>query len=472
MQKPRTTSGLDLHLVLVGSGRRESLERALRDAVRSGRLAPGARLPSTRALARDLGVARNTVVEAYGLLAAEGWLTSRPGSATRVAAHAFAPRPEPAVAGPGARPVRFDLRPGAPDLASFPRRAWTNALQRALQEASPAALGYPPAQGLVELRRALADYLGRARGVDAAADRIVVCSGFAQGLEIACRLLGGTTVALEAFGHRRHREIVETATGMPAATLPVDDGGAVVGRLRETAAGAVLLTPAHQFPLGVPLAPERRMQVIEWAREAGGVVIEDDYDGEFRYDRRAVGALQALAPEHVIYAGTASKTLAPGLRLGWLVLPARLIGDVSAVREVIDGPSALDQLALAELLGNGGYDRHVRRCRLSYRQRHDRLVAAISGVPGARVRGVAAGLQALIDLPPGRTEAEVIASAAARGLTLNGLASFARDATPHAPALVAGYATPPAHAFSGAVARLVATLRDVASPTGGPRAGP
>ena len=331
-----TSAGLDLHLELSGTRRRAALETALREAVRSGRLAPGTTLPSSRALALDLGIARNTVAEAYGQLVAEGWLTARHGSGTWVAERAGPrSRQQRPVPGPAGRGPRYDLRPGAPDLASFPRPAWLAAARRALATAPARDLGYCDPRGLEVLRVAIADYVARARGVVTTPDRIVVCAGFAQGLELLCETLrasGARSLAVEAYGHSGHRRIAAGA-GLRLTTLPVDDHGADVAALASQVTGrgpqprAVLLTPAHQFPLGVALAPARRRQVADWATRTGGLVIEDDYDGEFRYDRQAVGALQSLAPDHVVYAGTASKSLVPGLRLGWLALPAGLTDD-------------------------------------------------------------------------------------------------------------------------------------------------
>ena len=323
-------SGADLHLELVGPRVRAGVETALRDAVRSGRLLPGTRLPASRVLAQDLGLARNTVADAYSQLVAEGWLASQQGSGTWVADRAA---PAPVQAGTGdpaaARRIHYDLRPGRPDVSMFPRTAWLAAARRALGAAPPDTLGYADPRGLPQLRTALAEYLSRARGVAVTADRIVVCAGFSQGLELLCEVLrarGAVTLATEVFGHALHRHIAG-AKGLRLQLLPVDGGGAVTGEL--AGADAALLTPAHQFPLGVPLEPSRRRQAVAWAASCGAVLIEDDYDGELRYDRPAVGAMQALAPEQVIYAGTASKSLAPGLRLGWLVLPAHLVRDVA-----------------------------------------------------------------------------------------------------------------------------------------------
>ncbi|HEY6746476.1 MAG TPA: PLP-dependent aminotransferase family protein [Mycobacteriales bacterium] len=455
-------TSVDLHLDLAPARGRPALERALRDAVRSGRLAPGTRLPSSRALAADLRVARNSVAETYGQLVAEGWLEARQGSGTRVASRVPVSPPAPVPTAPRRQP-RHSLRPGSPDLSSFPRTAWLAASRRALASAPAEALGYSDPRGRPELRRALADYLARARGVHADPGRIVVCGGFAQGLGLLCDVLragGARSLATEAWCQSGTRSIVADR-GLELSTVPVDESGARLDPSPEAGgADAVLLTPAHQFPLGGVLAAERRTAAVHWAVATGGLLIEDDYDGEFRYDRHPVGALQGLAPDRVVYAGTASKTLAPGLRLGWLVLPAPLLEPVVAAKVLADRQhGALDQLAMAAFVDSGGYDRHVRRRRLAYRGRRDRLVAALAEhAPRARVTGVAAGLHALVHLPPGRTEAEVVAAAARRGLALEPLGLYATGSATHPPALVVGYGTPPDHDFATAVNLLCAVL--------------
>ena len=458
-------SGLDLHVELTGPRVRASLETALRQAVQTGRLAAGTRLPASRTLAADLGVARNTVADVYGQLVAEGWLTARQGSGTRVAEHPAAE--PPAVAAPAAtvpdsgESPRYSLKAGLPDLSEFPRTAWLAAARKAVTAAPSSAFGYGDPRGQPELRAALAAYLARARGVRAATDQIVICSGFTQGLSLLGRVLAGSgagAVGVEAYGHRQHREVLEAA-GLCALPVPVDPLGAVIGQVPDCA--ALLLTPAHQFPLGVALAPPRRNQAVAWAARTGTLIIEDDYDGEFRYDRRAIGAMQALAPEHVIYAGTASKTLAPALRLGWLVVPRRMLADVLSAKERADRHgSSLDELTLAEFITSGGYDRHVRRSRLRYQRRRDRLLAALArALPDPQVTGVAAGMHALLHLPPGMGEAETVAAAAARGLTLDGMRDYRMPTVDYPDALVIGYGTPPAHAFTTAVARLCAVLQ-------------
>jgi len=482
-------SGRDLHLDLSGrSGRRVALERALREAVQSGRLAPGTSLPPSRALAGDLGIARNTVAEAYTQLVAEGWLTARQGSGTRVAARPTGATPPAPVsrasphhesAVPPARVGRstvdaggttapradavYDLRAGYPDVAAFPHAEWLAAARTALGRAPSAAYRYADPQGLPELRAALADYLGRTRGVRVTPDRVVVCAGFGQGLWALAAALhrrGARRAGVESHGLRLHRQILADA-GLRLVGLPVGAAGA---QLPGEDVDVVLLTPAHQFPLGIAL--EHRVDFVQWARAHDTVLVEDDYDGEFRYDRRPLGAMQALAPDHVVYGGTASKALAPAVGLAWLVPPEHLVAPVvEELSRVGARPAALNQLVLAEFLTSGRYDRHVRRSRLAYRRRRDRLVAALGGL---RVHGLPAGLHAVVDLPDGRTEEQTVAEARRRGLAVQGLAEFAL-APGHAPALVVGYATPPAHAFTSAVARLVATLSRSAGPAARPR---
>ncbi|HTX09000.1 MAG TPA: PLP-dependent aminotransferase family protein [Solirubrobacteraceae bacterium] len=483
MQRTWAISGVDLHLDLEGTRVRAALEAGLRDAVSSGRLVPGTRLPSSRGLAADLGIARNTVAEAYGQLVAEGWLTARQGSGTRVAARVDGSDADPGRSGdrghtarhlPGTNPAsvfageppeardRYDLRPGSPDVSAFPRSAWLRAARAALAQAPFAALDYSDPRGRPELRDALAAYLARARGVRTNPDRIVVCSGFTHGFALLCQVLregGARTLAIEEHG-LPSLPAAAAAAGLQARCLAIDEDGAVVDELGD--AGAVVLTPAHQFPLGMPLAPRRRAAVVEWATSGERLIIEDDYDGEFRYDRHPVGALQAHAPDRVVYAGTASKTLAPGLRLAWLVVPPALVEPLVAARMLAERHTGvIDQLTLAELIRSGAYDRHIRRFRLAYRRRRDRLVAQLHRrAPRARVSGIAAGLHALVDLPPGLVEDEVIARARDRGLAVSGLASFGHRRTRRREALVVGYAKPPEHAFTGAVARLTAVLAD------------
>ncbi|WP_250299486.1 PLP-dependent aminotransferase family protein [Streptomyces sp. NBC_01387] len=456
------TFGVDLHLELTGTGLRVGLTDALRKAVRTGRLTPGTRLPSSRTLATDLGIARNTVADAYAELVAEGWLTARQGSGTRVAARSVprAAAPPVTVRPPQPRHPAYSLLPGSPDLASFPRAEWLRAARKALTAAPHEAFGYGDPRGRPELRTVLADYLARARGVYADPDRIVVCSGFAHGLMLMGKVLRGRRVrevAVESYGLDLHRNLL-TDAGLRTPALPLDALGSQTGALRRE--GAVLLTAAHQFPLGVPLHPDRRSAAVDWARTTGGLILEDDYDGEFRYDRQPVGALQGLDPERVVYLGTASKSIAPGLRIGWLVLPGSLVADVVTAKGHSDWmTSALEQLTLAEFIASGAYDRHVRAMRLRYRRRRDQLVAALAErAPDIRVTGIAAGLHAVLELPPG-TEQSVVQAAAWQGLALGGLSPFRHpDAGEGRDGLVVGYGTPPDSAWTGALDALCRVL--------------
>ncbi|MET8078500.1 PLP-dependent aminotransferase family protein [Streptomyces sp. NPDC005303] len=475
--------GSDLHLELSAPGsKRAALIGALREAVRSGRLAPGTRLPPYRSLAADLSVARNTVADAYAELVAEGWLTARQGSGTHVAERARplgpavrpkAPAPHPRVRAPRHGPaIRHDLRQGTPDASAFPRTAWLASYRRAVQQAPNEVFGPGDPAGRPELRAALAGYLARARGVRTDPNRIVVCSGFAHALRLLFggrgRGRGGNNhagrqilrgpLAVEAYGLPFHRELL-AAEGVRTVPLPLDEHGARVDRLARER--AVLLTPAHQFPTGGPLHAERRAAVVDWARARGAVVLEDDYDGEFRYDRRPVGALQSLDPERVILIGSVSKSLSPAVRLGWMVLPERYVGGVLAAKGEREAwASVLDQLALADLIVSGAYDRHVRRMRQRYRGRRDRLVAALAErAPHVEVSGVAAGLHAVLRLPPD-TERSVVRAAVRQGVGLDGLAEFRHPDSdmPAHEGLVVGYATPSEHAYGAALEALCGAL--------------
>jgi GntR family transcriptional regulator/MocR family aminotransferase len=426
-----------------GVPRRRALEQSLRSAIRDGRLPAGARLPSTRALALDLGLARGTVVECYAQLEAEGYLESRRGAGTWIAE---VPIGRPDIAPPAAAPPppRFSFHPGLPDLTAFPHAAWAAALRRGLRAASAASLGYGDPRGRLELRTALADYLARVRGVIADPELIVVCAGFRHGLSLLVRVLEGA-IAMEDPCLPEHRELA-VAAGLEVLPLPVDERGARTDLLAATGTHAALLTPAHQYPLGVVLHQDRRAAAIAWALESSGLVIEDDYDAELRYDRQPVGALQALSPEHVVYGGTVSKTLAPGLRLGWLVVPPALLDPIVELRRLEDvHVSAPDQIAFAELLRSGAYERHVRRMRVRYRARRDRLLAALP--PGVAPVGISAGLRMLLEVSDAR---DLVERARERSVEL-----FPVDGH----GVVVGYAALPEHDFEAGLAVLADLLR-------------
>ncbi|MEV0201908.1 PLP-dependent aminotransferase family protein [Nonomuraea sp. NPDC050691] len=457
--------GSDLHLELTGGGgARVRLMRALREAIHSGRLAPGTRLPPYRALALDLGIARNTVAAAYAELVEEGWLTARQGSGTHVA-HRAAPL-EPGHTRSPQRPSRLrvihDLMPSSPDAAAFPRSSWIASARRALAAAPSDAFGVGDPRGRPELRQALVEYLARTRGVRTKAEHIVICSGYAHGLRLVSQVLRGP-VAVEAYGLGFHRSILAEA-GLPTVPLAVDADGARVEDLAATGARAVLLTPAHQYPTGGALHPERRAAVIDWARATGGLLLEDDYDGEFRYDREPVGAVQGLDPDRVVYFGSTSKSLSPSLRLGWMALPSSLVDDIAAAkgpRELWSGVT--DQLTLADFIACGSYDRHLRRMRRIYRHRRDLLTATLAErAPHITVSGIAAGLHAVVDLPPD-SERAALRAARRLGLALDGLAPYRHPDSrmPLRDGLVIGYGTPPEHAFAAALEALCLALPDL-----------
>ncbi|MFI6086082.1 PLP-dependent aminotransferase family protein [Streptomyces sp. NPDC051217] len=462
--------GIDLHLDRKGPGLRTGLIEALREAVRTGRLTPGTRLPPSRSLAADLGIARNTVADAYAELVAEGWLVAKQGSGTRVAQRAEPRKTSPA--GPPANLARsratYSMLTGTPNLAEFPRKQWLTAARRAVTAAPHEAFGIGDALGRMELRTVLADYLARARGVYAAPERVVICSGFRHGLTLMAQVLRARqvrAVSVESYGLDIYRDLL-TSTGLRVPPLYVDEHGTRTEDLAGMrGVGAVLMTPAHQFPTGIALRPDRRAVAVDWARSTGGLILEDDYDGEFRYDRQPVGALQGLDPERVVYLGTSSKSLAPGLRLAWMVLPEDLVPEIAAAKGHADWmSSSLEQLTLAEFIASGSYDRHVRAMRLRYRRRRDQLVAALARTaPSVHVTGMAAGLHALLELPRG-TERSVVQAAARRGLAVEGMSAFRYETAdsgwrlPEQDALVVNYASPSDSAWAGALDALCAVM--------------
>ncbi|WP_344157887.1 PLP-dependent aminotransferase family protein [Kribbella yunnanensis] len=462
-------SGLDLHLGSVGQpGRnvRAGLMASFREAIRSGRLAPGTRLPPSRVLAADLGLGRSTVVRVYSELINEGWLTALHGSGTEVSQRSeelAGRRARPRVPPPRPRLVH-DLRPGWPDLSSFPREEWIRAVKRTVTNAPFEAFGYLDPHGRSELRDAVARYLARARGLRAAADNVVVCSGAAEALRLIAAVLvkaGVTRVAIEEFCLHTQRPALLKA-GIEPVLLPVDGDGADLSALDEIPdLGAVLLTPSHQFPLGVALQSDRRAAVVDWARRRGTLVIEDDYDGEFRYDRSPVGALQGLDHDRVVYLGTASKSLAPGLRLGWLVVPDRLVGSIVAEKGwAEESVGFVSQLAMTDFIESGAYDRHIRAMRTQYRRRREQLLEAISRhCPTTRVTGMAAGLHVLLE-QPGVSGAELVRRAAREQVAIEPLDLFRNPGcTSGRDGVVVGFAAPSASGWSGALDALVRALR-------------
>jgi GntR family transcriptional regulator/MocR family aminotransferase len=454
-------------LVELDRGAREplslQLERTLREAVRRGALRPGTLLPSTRALAGELGVSRGLVVAAYAQLGAEGYLHLRRNAPPVVASGVGVAAPARTLEADPAWP--HNLRPDLPDYAAFPRDEWLKSYRAALRRAPDGELAYGDVRGAPALREALAAYLGRVRGVVGDAEHIFVCSGFAQAMNLIGGVLGRTgrtRIAVEDPSHAVIREIV-ARSGLDPIPIPVDADGIDVEAVATAAPHAVLVTPAHQFPAGVVLAPERRAQILAWAEQTGAVVIEDDFDAEYRYDRPPVGSLQGLAPERVVYCGTASKTLAPTLRLGWIVAPGELVRPlVDQVLHTVIAPPRLDQLAFADFLLRGELDRHLRRMRLRYRRRRDVLVRALGRqLPELEVRGVAAGLYVEAVLPEGTNEARVVEEARARGVGLSGMAEHCAEVV-RDPALLLGYAVAQEPALRRAVGALAEAVRAAA----------
>ncbi|MGH2787832.1 MAG: PLP-dependent aminotransferase family protein [Actinomycetota bacterium] len=450
----------------IGGGRALHLqiERGLREAIRAGRLESGTTLPSTRVLAQDLGVSRGVVVEAYDQLIAEGYLVARRGSATRVAASVLHTG-ERAVSEPPAKSPRYDFRLGDPNPASFPRGEWLASIRQVLKEVPDTTFRYGDPQGTKELRTALSAYLGRVRGVIASPSRIVVSGGFAQGLLLVCQTLrqrGARHVVMEDPCQLHQRKIVERA-GLEPVGVPVDERGLRTDLLARVAAGAAVVTPAHQYPTGAVLAPERRLELCSWAERQGAVVVEDDYDAEYRYDREPIGSMQGLSPERVIYASSASKTLAPSLRLGWLVLPSTLAAPVAEAKYNDDlGSPVIEQLALAEFVSTGKFDRHLRRNRAVYRRRRDVLVAALKEhLPEVEIQGIAAGLHLVVRLPHEIDEARLVEAAAKRSVGIEGIARhrFSGSAVP--PAILLGYGAISEASIAPGVERLRKAISDL-----------
>jgi len=458
MAVSRTSSAPELLVPLRRDGREplaRQLEQQLREAVRSERLAPDATLPSSRALAAQAGVARGVVVAAYEQLVAEGYLVARPGGSTRVARVPGVPaRPRPA-----SNPVPFeiDFRPGRPDLREFPRAVWLKSVRRVMAETPAASLGYLGGHGTAELREALATYLNRSRGTCISPNDIVISTGFAQGIQLVVRALlatGARRIGLEDPYHPDYRAMI-TALGAEAVPVPIDDDGMQVDLLDGLHLDAVLVTPAHQYPTGAVLPPDRRAALLEWADRHDAIIVEDDYDAEFRYDRDPIGAVQGLCSERIVYAGTASKTLAPGLRLGWLAAPRRLVEPIAAAKMAADqGSGGFEQLALADFIEHGELDRHLRRVRPIYRRRRDAMLTALRRhLPEANPVGASAGLHLLAWLPPDVDDNALVARAAETGIGLIPASTASCGAAPRT-GLVLGYAATDERRIDAGVERL------------------
>jgi GntR family transcriptional regulator/MocR family aminotransferase len=481
----------------------DRLRRALRSAIVSGRIAAGSALPPSRTLAADLGCSRWAVTEAYAQLAAEGYLEARAGSATRVrpgvAGPATGVRPglgdspvgarrgvagsptgarsgvagSPSPAPPAARPAppsahpRFDFTPGLPDLRAFPRKRWADAVREAGRQSPFTDLGYLEHAGHPRLRETLAGYLTRSRGAAISAEDLTICAGTTDGLARIARSLrehGHTHLAVEDPGWTWTREAV-TDAGLVAVPIGVDGDGLRVDLLRDQPwIRAAIVAPAHQFPTGTVLAPARRAELIRWAHDVDGILLEEDKDADYRYDRRPVAAIQGMAPSRTALLGSVSKTLSPALRIGWFATPSRWTPDVAAANPLALPPPVLDQLAFAWFLDNGGYDRHLRACRRRYRARRDALVGELARrLPGARVSGAAAGLHLLLHLD-GVRATEVVVAAARDGVSVDAVGNYTSAAGAGDSTLILGYGNLADSAVAEAVSRLADAIERASLP--------
>jgi GntR family transcriptional regulator/MocR family aminotransferase len=430
----------------------------IRTAIQQGSLAGGTPLPSSRELAEELSVSRGVVRSAYDLLAAAGYLDPRPQAVPRV--HPL-DSTDAAEEPDTPRPALFDFSAVAPDLALFPRRAWQRAIDYAISSAPDSAFDYAPPEGLLELRQELAAYLGRVRGVRAPAHRLVITQGFTQALEVVTRVLaarGAVRIGVENPSYSFH---IAQRSGLERLAMAVDGHGAQVDELIAGNADAVLLTPAHQFPMGGVLDPARRQRVVTWARDTGAVVIEDDYTAEYRYDSLPITAMQGLAPEHVVYAGSLSKILAPGLRIGWMVVPEDMVEEVRREKAQQDLCSpGIDQLAYARFLQSGAMDEHLRRSRPIYARRRHRFIAEVKGtLPNVTVVGAATGLHVVALLRrPIDMDAFLLACAESR-IAIKDLGSYSFAPHDHGQGLVLGYGRI-SEAAAGSALQRIATFLD------------
>jgi GntR family transcriptional regulator / MocR family aminotransferase len=473
-------------------GRADWLSREIRAAIADGRLPLGSKLPASRVLAAELRVSRGVVTEAYQCLTEDGHVAGR-GRAGTVVVAAPVPVPESGAARDPARPcgalpegalfgaapgtdvfdslraaeAPYDFTPGVPDLAAFPRAAWLRAERAVLAGLSASDLGYGDPRGAPALRAAVAHWLARNRGIAADPADVLIVAGVSQALILLAHVLrarGIGELAVEepgSLGARHHLRY----GGMAMPAVPVDGEGVRVDALRASGARAVLLTPAHQFPTGVVLSGERRRELMAWARESGGLIVEDDYDAEHRYDRPPVPAVRAMLPEAVAYTGSVSKLLAPALRIGWLLPPPAYREALVAAKRFTDlGNGVLPQLVLARLMESGELERQLRMLRRRHQRRRDTMIEGIGRhLPGAVVHGAAAGVHLMITFPSdaplvrGRCDLELASLALAHGVKVQPLAWHRRHPGP--PGLVLGYAASGRDRIAEGMAALGRALR-------------
>src|SRR5262245_12576591 len=439
------------------------IEAGIRDAIRTGRLRQGMALPPSRTLAADLSVSRGVVVEAYQQLTAEGYLTSQGGGYTQVAIEprpAATETPRPAETQP-----RIDFGYGRADVSNFPRSAWLRSIRQVVTEAPSDRFGYISPRGVPELREALSGYLNRVRGADARPDDMVICNGYGQGIALVLQAIqsrGARCLAVEDPSSLDDAVLLAQNLGMDVVGVPVGDDGLDVDALERTAADAIVLTPSHQWPLGGVLSAESRSAILDWAERHGSLVIEDDYDAEYRYDRSPIGAMQGLAPDHVVYAGSASKTLAPGLRIGWLAVPHHRADAIAYAKILADrGSPAIDQMAFANFLERGEFDRHLRRMRPVYRHRRDVLLAELGKrLPDFEPIGISAGIHLVAWLPADLDEESVVAAAADRGVGVSGVRPYRLNG-PGRDGLIFGYSSLGERSIAEGIGLLAAAVAEL-----------
>lgn len=479
---PRGAFDATLALPPLDRAAAEPLQRQLylgfRAAILDGRLPAGTRLPSTRALAAHLKLGRNTVLAAFELLFAEGFVAARPGSGTVVE---NVPRAAPSptrsdrplsrrmaqlmdIEAPRGRGWGATLAPGTPDLAHFPFAEWSRLLARRWRRPGRDLLVPGNAAGHPPLRQAIAEWLGRTRAVRCTAEQVMIVSGSQQALDLAARVLldPGGVAMVEDPGYGGLKGVLRAA-GATVAAVPVDEQGfdVALGERLWPEARLVAVTPSHQFPTGVTMPLSRRLALIDWAERRQGWIIEDDYDGEFRHSGPPLAALQGLdAAQRTIHLGTFSKSMFPGLRLGWMVLPEDLVGPFTAARRLADmAPPSLTQAAMADFMTEGLFARHMKRMRALYSARRQAFAQACARhLAGAgQLAAGEAGLHSVLWLPDGTDDRAAAAKAAAAGLAIPPLAEFRLH--PGQPGLVLGWGNLAEERMDAVVARLAAALR-------------
>jgi GntR family transcriptional regulator / MocR family aminotransferase len=475
-----------------GETLQKQLYRQIRDKILTGTLRPGKSLPSSRELAQELGVSRNTVILAYEWLCNEGYLESRQGAGTFVTARlpdVYLASPDPSVVpedivDPPKRPqivfcgerhmmVEKGVRPidfwyGSPNWRNFPLKAWRQLLIENLPRSSNNLSRYDSPCGNLELRQSIAENVGATRGIRATPDQIVITAGAQEAMNLISRLLvdRGVRVAIEDPCYAGAARIFRSY-GADLVPVAVDKLGIDLARLETVTAALAYVTPSHQFPTGVTLPLERRLRLLQWAQTVGAYVIEDDYDSDFRYDGPPLAALAGLDRNGcVLYMGTFSKSIGAGLRLGFLVIPEHLIDVITTVKSLASyGHPWLDQIVLAEFIRNGGYRRHLRRIRQLYRRARDTLVHSIERSFGPQqLSGQDAGMHLMWTLPPRFPAPAKFAAAAARegvGIyTLSAVGAIEFENQSYAHSVILGYSALSDNQIEAGIRRIARGVRE------------